>query len=93
MVIMSLEDQLSLCSEHYQKWKQIALTSEGLTAKKATEHAFFWLELQSAFIILHAIEKTRTDPQAKKKILLAKTNLSKRLADYAQDILDEIIGG
>ncbi len=89
---MSIESQISLCSENYQKWKNQALfTNDIYGARKAIERAFFWLELQSAFIVLHSIEQTKgNDKEVKFKLIQAKANLSKRLAEYAKGILDEI---
>jgi hypothetical protein len=55
------------------------------------EKAFFWLELQAAFLVLFAVEQAKgKDKQIKRKILMAKANLSRRLADYAKQTLDEI---
>ena len=87
---MSIKDQVALCSEHYKRWKDIALTTEGDRAKNAMKKAFFWLELQTAFIALHALEQTRKDVKAKRMLIIAKTNLTKKLAEYANDILNEI---
>ncbi len=89
---MSIEAQIALCSQHYQKWKNQALfTADIYDARKAIERAFFWLELQSAFIVLHAVEQAKgNDKEMKLKLIQAKTNLSKRLAEYAKEILDEI---
>lgn len=89
---MSFEDQLEICSFHYNKWKNAALVSsskEEMT--KSLEKAFFWLELQTAFIALDYVEKYQgKDPKVKNKLLIAKTNLSKKLANYANDVLDEM---
>jgi len=53
--------------------------------------AFFWLELQTAFIALFAIEKTNgDDPKAELKLISAKANVSKKLAEYAKEILNEL---
>jgi hypothetical protein len=89
---MTLETQLELCAEHYKKWKQKALEAKDLReGRKALERAFFWLELHSAFIALDAVEQTRgKDPKVKNKILIAKTNLTKKLADYANEVLEEL---
>ena len=89
---MPIEDQITTCSHHYQKWKNQALiTNDIYEAKKAFNRAFFWLELQTAFLTLHAVEQTRgSDREVKKKLIQAKTNLSKKLAEYAKEILNEI---
>ncbi|MBI2027847.1 MAG: hypothetical protein HYS98_08640, partial [Deltaproteobacteria bacterium] len=71
-----------------KKWKQIALSSND---RKAMARAFFWSELQAAFIMLFSIEQIRgKDPEMKKRLIIAKANLSKRLADYSEAILNEL---
>jgi len=89
---MTLETQLEMCAEHYKKWKQAALEAKDLPeGKKALEKAFFWLELHSAFIVLNAVEQVNgKDPKIRNKILIAKTTLSKKLANYANEVLDEL---
>jgi len=89
---MSFEDQLEICSFHYNKWKNAALAASNKDeVKKNLEKAFFWLELQTAFIALDSVEKYQgKDPKVKNKLLIAKTNLSKKLANYANGILDEM---
>lgn len=89
---MSIESQLALCSQHYQKWKNIALTATDIDeSKKAMNRAFFWLELRTAFMGLHAVEQMKgQDNTVKEKLIVAKANLSRKLADYAQEILNEI---
>ena len=85
---MSIQNQVAMCTEHYKRWKDTALATGD---KKAMEKAFFWLELQSAFMALHAIEQVKgTDSTTKRKLIIAKTNLSKKLADYANEVLNEI---
>jgi hypothetical protein len=89
---MDLRQQIDMCSEHYQKWKSAALNSlDRDEAKKAMERAFFWLELQSAFITLRAVELTTgNDEEKREKILTAKAKLSRRLIEYAKEILNEL---
>lgn len=89
---MTLEHQLSLCTNHYKKWKGLALAADSLTeSRKCLDRAFFWLELQTAFIALFAIEKTNgDDPKAELKLISAKANVSKKLAEYAKEILNEL---
>ena len=84
--------QLEMCSYHYQKWKSSALSAETVEeAKNCFEKAFFWLEMQTAYIVLWNIEKAKgNSPEMKEKIIDAKLNMSKKLADYAKKILDEI---
>ena len=91
---MSLETQIELCSENYQKWKNLALNATDLIkSRKYLEKAFFWLELQSAFIVLWSVEKSNSkDKDATRKLIIAKTNLSKKLADYANQTLNEMNG-
>jgi hypothetical protein len=89
---MSFEDQLEICSFHYNKWKNAALVAENKEEiRKNLEKAFFWLELQTAFIALNSVEKYQgKDPKMKNKLLIAKTNLSKKLANYANQVMDEM---
>lgn len=89
---MSFEDQLEICSFHYNKWKNAALTSNNMDeVRKNLEKAFFWLELQTAFIALDSVEKFQgKDPKVKNKLLIAKTNLSRKLANYANQVMDEM---
>lgn len=89
---MPIENQVALCSHYYQKWKNQALFTTNVNdARKALDRAFFWLELQTAFIVLQAVEQTKgNDKEVKKKLIHAKANLSKRLAEYAKEILDEM---
>jgi len=92
---MILQDQIQKCSTNYLKWKGLALnTLDPRESRKCLEKAFFWLELQTAFVTLFAVEQTKgKDPKIKRKILMAKANLSRRLADYARQTLDEINSG
>jgi hypothetical protein len=89
---MSLQEQIAMCSEHYGKWKQLALTAVNMQeGGRCLKRAFFWLELQAAFVALWAVEQTRGDePEAVEKIIEAKGNLTKKLADYANETLNEI---
>ena len=89
---MSTESQVALCTEHFQKWKNLALANTDINeVKKAMNRAFFWMELRTAFIALHAVEQMKGQSnEVKEKLIVAKANLSKKLADYAQEILDEI---
>lgn len=89
---MPLEEQIELCSKHFQKWKSLALSNtDSEKTRRYMEKAFFWLELQTAFTTLFVIEQTKgNDPETKRKLLIAKSNLSKKLADYADNTLNEI---
>jgi len=89
---MTLENQIALCSQHYQKWKNIALANTDIfEAKKAMNRACFWSELQTAFLVLNTVEQSKgKDNDVKLKLMRAKANLSKKLANYAQEILNEI---
>lgn len=89
---MNLQNQIALCSQHYQKWKNLALSSfDSKEAGKCMEKAFFWLELQAAFTVLFTIEQTKgKDPEVKRQLIKAKATLSKRLVDYASEVLDEL---
>lgn len=89
---MSIEQQLDLCSRQYKRWKELALKANDIMEiKQCLEKAMFWLELNSAFMTLWSIEQVRgEDPTVQENISKAKANLSRKLADYAKDILDEI---
>ena len=89
---MPIKNQIALCTNHYRKWKKLALSAKNIKEiRESLERAFFWLELQTAFITLFTMEKLQdNDPEIKLKIISAKANLSKRLADYANTILDEL---
>ena len=89
---MSLEYQINLCSQNYQKWKSLALSANSLQeSKKCLERAFFWLELQTAFITLWSIEKAEgKKPEVKDRIFIAKANLTKKLAEYVDQTLKEL---
>ena len=89
---MPIETQIATCSEHYQMWKDKALFTNDISeARKAVERAFFWMELRSAFLFLLAIEKTKgTDSETREKLIKAKINLSRKLSEYAQELLNEI---
>ena len=89
---MPIDTQMATCAEQYSKWKQLALDAQTLPeVKECLSKALFWLELQTAFMALWNIEQTRgKDPAVKRQLIVAKANLSKLLADYAQKTLDEI---
>lgn len=83
---------MATCAEQYSKWKRMALNAR--TVEEVKEYlgkALFWLELQTAFVALWSIENARgKDPVVKRQLIVAKTNLSKRLADYAEKTLEEL---
>ena len=82
---------LQLCSENYKKWKEIALTANSVEeAKEAAKKAFFWLELHSAFLALHAIENSKKDKEAEVKLIKARAKLCKKLVEYANEVLNEL---
>jgi hypothetical protein len=89
---MDVRNEILLCSENYQKWKSLALSSNNSgEGRKFLEKAFFWLEIQSAFITLFAAEEARgKDPAFKKKLMIAKASLLKRLSNYAEKTLNEM---
>ena len=89
---MEIRDQISLCSQNYQKWKSLALSSSRKEEEKRfLEKAFFWLELQTAFVTLFAAEQSKgKDPAFMRKLMVAKAQLSKKLAEYAEKTLNEI---
>jgi hypothetical protein len=81
-----------MCSQRYQKWKDFALSAGSIEeSKRYLQKAFFWLELQTAFVTLFVIEKTKgNDPDIKKKLFTAKVNLSKRLTEYVEEVIKEL---
>jgi len=89
---MNFQYQINLCSQNYQKWKSLALTANSSQeANKYLERAFFWLELQTAFITLWSVEKAEgKNPEVKNKIFTAKANLTKKLADYVDQTFREL---
>lgn len=89
---MTIETQIATCSEHYQMWKEKALFANDICqAQKAVERAFFWMELRSAFVFLRMVEMNKgNDSQVKEKLIKAKVNLSKKLTQYANELLSEI---
>jgi len=89
---MPIEDQIGMCSQNYQKWKELALTAKDqIEVKKFTERAFFWLELQAAFITLWSIEQVKgKEPEVKKRILVAKKNLTSKLTQYIDQTMKEL---
>ncbi len=88
----NLQQQIEMCAQYAQKWKGLSISSSGLEEqKKAAERAYFWLELQAAFTFLWAVEQTQgKDPEVKKKLIVAKTNLTKKLVDYADKVWKEM---
>lgn len=91
---MPIEQQIALCSKQYSKWKGLALAAQALPeVKECLEKAMFWMELQTAFVALWSVEQARgNDPAVRRNLIIAKSNLSKKLADYAEKSLNEING-
>jgi len=89
---MTTETQIATCSEQYKRWKQLTMQANTVAdIKKCLGKALFWMELQTAFMTLWNVEKTKgDDPAVKRQLIVAKTNLSRRLADYAQETWNEI---
>lgn len=86
-----LREQVETCAVQARKWKETALSAASSEQTKAMEKAFFWLELQSAFTFLWAVEQTQgRNPAVKKKLIFAKANLTRKLADYADKICKEL---
>jgi hypothetical protein len=60
-------------------------------SQRYLDKAFFWLELQTAFITLFAAEQTNgSNPGVKRKIFTAKANLTRKLANYCDQTLKEL---
>ncbi len=89
---MAVQDQIATCSRQYARWKELALKAQTMPELKMyLKKAMFWMELQSAFVALWSVEQIKgNDPEVKRKLIIAKSNLSKKLADYAQKVLSEI---
>jgi len=89
---MTLATQISTCSQHYQKWKTLALTAKNMQeVQRCLDKAFFWLELQTAFITLVAAEQANGgNEEVKRKIFAAKANLTRKLANYCDQTLREL---
>ena len=89
---MAINEQVATCAVQYGRWKQLALDAQTLPAmKECLGKAMFWMELQSSFVALWSVERALGgDPAVKRKLALAKTNLSRKLADYAQRTLEEL---
>lgn len=89
---MNVEDEMELCSQHYKKWKSMALSANNPEeAKKYLDRAFFWLELQTAYIVLFSLEQLKSrDKSVNKRIIEAKAHLTKKLADYADEVMKEL---
>jgi len=89
---MAIQDQIATCSRQYTRWKELALDAKTMPElQMCLKKAMFWMELQTAFVALWSVEQARgNDPEVREKIIMAKSNLSKKLADYAQEVLDEI---
>ena len=85
---MTIETQIATCDEGYQRWKDKAISSTDIgQARKAIERAFFWMELRSAFMFLHMVEKTNgNDSGVKQKLIHAKLNLSRKLTEYMKEL-------
>lgn len=89
---MAIKDQIATCSRQYSRWKQLTLDAQTMPElKTCLKKAMFWMELQTAFVTLWSVEHVRgNDPEVKNKLIIAKSNLSKRLANYAEEVLNEI---
>ena len=83
--------KLEICSNNYKVWKEIALKSKDpRMIKKAAEKAFFWIELQTSFLVLNELERGMFTPADRKRILKIKLNLMKRLLSYAKKVAEEL---
>lgn len=89
---MPISEQIATCAQQYSRWKQLAMAARTLPAmKECLDKAMFWMELQSSFVALWSVERAMgNDPSVKRKLIVAKSNLSRKLADYAQKTLDEL---
>jgi hypothetical protein len=89
---MDFQEKVQTCWENYKKWKKRALAAEDKEKlARFMQKSFFWLEMLAAFTFLWAVEQTQgKNPEAKKKLIIAKAKLTKRLADYADKIWKEM---
>jgi len=85
------QEIIRICNSHYNYWKKRALNSDDPVERvKAMEKAFFWLETQSSMLIVWAIENSNgNNEKMLRNIVKAKVNISKKLMDYAEQILRE----
>jgi len=83
---------MNLCGKQYNQWKVLALGAKDIgEVKQYLGKALFWLELQSAFLALWSVEQVRgKEPAMRDTLIKARANLSKRLADYAKETLNEL---
>ncbi|MCD6402943.1 MAG: hypothetical protein J7K98_01285 [Candidatus Aenigmarchaeota archaeon] len=86
------QEIIEICTSHYNYWKKKAIDeSDPVERKKAIERAFFWLETQTSFLILWAIENSKIeDETVKKRVMKARANLSKKLIEYAENVLKDL---
>ncbi len=83
--------KLEICSNNYKTWKEIALKSKDpQMIKKAAEKAFFWIELQTSFLVLNELEKNLVTESERRKLLNMKLNLMKKLLSYAKKVAEEL---
>ncbi len=89
---MQPREIIKTCSTHYQTWKNEALRAQTREEmKRFLDKAFFWLELQSNLLMLWTIENTMgNDPNIKKKIEKAQTNVNKKITQYASEVLKNL---
>jgi hypothetical protein len=89
---MTIEKQIQTCSDQYKRWKELALGADSIAeVKRCLEKALFWMELQTAFVALWSVETSSgSDPSVRRRLVVAKSNLSKKLADYAEQTLKEM---
>lgn len=88
----SVNRQLDLCGRQYKQWKVLALGAKDMPeVKRCLDKALFWMELQSAFLALWSVEQAKgQEPSMRENLIKARANLSKKLADYAKETLNEL---
>jgi len=89
---MPIKQQMEICAKQYKQWKQLVLSAKSLPeVQRYLSKALFWLELQNAFLVLWTAERLRgNDPLARKQLIKARANLSKKLAEHAENVLKEL---
>jgi hypothetical protein len=87
---MDLKQQLEICYRNYKKWKELALSLNGIESQKAMERAFFWLEMHSAFFAIGTIEKVRKmSKEDVWRLIQLKSKLVERLSEYAKTLIED----
>lgn len=86
--MIDLQKQISMCARHHAKWKRAAsFARDKEQRKRYIDRAIFWLDMQADLVSLWSVE--RIVPKNSDAIS-QKANLSRKLANYAKDMLGDI---